>query len=136
MFPFLLSYDFRKCFTPTSFYLAMVCSIVVLYILYFCLLLLFHKVLPSGKLGPVKCLQCQIDWLKSTENECKDIQEVKSEIKSSAIWRSDISLVSFLLELEEVFLCIICRTIPARKPNCMQWMQQSYWLSKICKWMV
>ena len=35
----------------------------------FILLLPFHKVLPSGKLDPAKCLHCQIVWLKSIEKE-------------------------------------------------------------------
>ena len=121
----------------------------------FILLLIFHKVLPAGKSDPAKCLQSQIGWLKSTENEwestgrgarnwnhaipnkkeanslphrqqgiqtqlkklSEDIQEIKSEIKKfhDLAFRHKFS-ASFLLELEKTFSCIICRSIPARKP--------------------
>ena len=58
-----------------------------------------------------KGMQAQLEKLS------EDIQEVKSEIKKFhyLAFRHKFSL-SFLLELEEDFLCIICRRIPARKP--------------------
>ena len=51
------------------------------------------------------------------EKLSEDIQEVKSKIKMfhALAFRNKFS-VSFLLELEETFSCIICRRIPARKP--------------------
>ena len=51
------------------------------------------------------------------EKLSEDIQEVKREIKKfhDLAFRHKFS-VSFLLELEETFSCIICRRIPARKP--------------------
>ena len=51
------------------------------------------------------------------EKLLEDIQEVKSEIKKfhDLAFRPKFS-VSFLLELEEAFSCIIYRRIPARKP--------------------
>ena len=58
-----------------------------------------------------KEMQAQLEKLS------EDIQEVKSEIKKFhyLVFRQKFSL-SFLLELEEDFLCIICRRIPARRP--------------------
>ena len=56
-------------------------------------------------------IQAQLEKLS------EDIQEVKSEIKKfhDLAFRHKFS-VSFLLELEETFSCIICRRIPAGKP--------------------
>ena len=57
-------------------------------------------------------------WIQTQlEKLFKDIQEVKSEIKKflDLAFRHKFS-VSFLLELEEAFSCIICRRIPDRKP--------------------
>ena len=58
-----------------------------------------------------KEMQAQLEKLS------EDIQEVKSEIKKFhyLAFRHKFSL-SFLLELEEDFSCIICRRIPARRP--------------------
>ena len=58
-----------------------------------------------------KGIQTQLEMLS------EDIQEVKSEIKKfhDLAFRHKFS-VSFLLELEEAFSCIICRRIPARGP--------------------
>ena len=58
-----------------------------------------------------KEMQAQLEKLS------EDIQEVKSEIKRFhyLVFRHKFSL-SFLLELEEDFSCIICRRIPARRP--------------------
>ena len=51
------------------------------------------------------------------EKLSEDIQEVKRQIKKfhDLAFRHKFS-VSFLLELEEAFSCIICRRIPDRKP--------------------
>ena len=51
------------------------------------------------------------------EKLSEDIQEVKSKIKKfhDLVLRHKFS-VSFLLELEETFSCLICRKIPARMP--------------------
>ena len=107
-------------FYTDNFYLAMVCAIVVLFILYifyntfsYCLLKNWipikrrQTVFPTGSRG----IQTQLEKLS------EDIQEVKSEIKKfhDLAFRHKFS-VSFLLELEETFSCIICRRIPARKP--------------------
>ena len=57
-------------------------------------------------------------WIQTQlEKLFKDIQEVKSEIKKflDLAFRHKFS-VSFLLELEETFSCMIRRRIPARKP--------------------
>ena len=66
-----------------------------------------QTVIPTDSRG----IQTQLEKLS------KDIQEVKGEIKKfhNLAFRHKFS-ASFLLELEEAFLCIICTRIPARKP--------------------
>ena len=51
------------------------------------------------------------------ENFSEDIQEVKNQIKKfhDLVLRHKFS-VSFFLEIEEAFSCIICIIIPAGKP--------------------
>ena len=65
-----------------------------------------RTVFPTDSRG----IQTQLEKLS------EDIQEVKSKIKKfhDLAFRRKFS-VSFLLELEETFSCIICRRIPARK---------------------
>ena len=66
-----------------------------------------QSVFPTDNRG----IQTQLEKLS------EDIQKVRGEIKKfhELAFRHKFS-VSFLLELEESFSCIICRRIPARKP--------------------
>ena len=100
MFPFLISYAsmiiaqdqaqprimvkqwFLKMFYPDNFLSCYGLRHSRSFHFIFILLLLFHKVLLSGKLDPAKCFQCQIGWLKSTENEWEWTGKRSKKLKS------------------------------------------------------